>query len=248
MVLGFRSLLLVLSLIQVLLISCSSVDKKSDTPEGAYAIAQEYEKDEMYEEAIRRYTDVKNRFPYSQFATKAELSIADVYFKQESFLEAQLAYQNFRELHPSVENIDYVVFRVGLSYYMQLPDTIDRDLAAAHSAISAFEELLKKYPNSALTVEAKEKQNKAYQMLAEKEKYIADFYFKRKNYESALVRYEGLLKKYSGQGFELGALYNAALSAKNLGQDQKAKSIYSVLMQQYPESAEASALRGELGL
>ncbi len=224
------------------------MDKNSDTPEGAFAIAENFEKDEMYEESIRRYTDVKNRFPYSSYATKAELAIADVYYKQESFLESQLAYQNFRELHPTATNIDYVVFKIGMSFYSQLPNTIDRDLSSAHSAISTFEELLRKYPQSAHAVEAKENQNKAYQMLAEKEKYIADFYFKRGNFESALTRYENLLKKYSGQGFEANSLLKAGLAAKKLGQDKKAKDLYLVLKERFPESSDTKELQGELGL
>lgn len=230
------------------LISCTTMDKNSDTAEGSYAIAANYEKDEMYEEAIRRYTDVKNRFPYSNYAVKSELSIADVYFKQESFLESQLAYQNFREMHPTAENIDYVVFRIGLSYFNQLPSTIDRDLGSAQNAIASFAELIKKYPQSTYVSEAKEKQGIAYQMLAEKEKYIADFYFKRGNFESALSRYEDLLKKYSGQSFEPDSLMMAAKSAQKLGQTQKAKDIYQVLSQRFPNSSESRELQKELGL
>jgi outer membrane protein assembly factor BamD len=56
------SVLLLISSIS-LLSACSSADKKSDTPEGAYAIAQEFDKDERYDEAIKRYQDIKNKFP-----------------------------------------------------------------------------------------------------------------------------------------------------------------------------------------
>ena len=44
-------LLLVISSISVL-ISCTSADKKSDEAEGAYAIAQEYDKEERYDYII----------------------------------------------------------------------------------------------------------------------------------------------------------------------------------------------------
>ncbi len=120
------------------------MDRKSDTPEGAYAIAEEFDKDERYEEAIRRYTEVKNKFPYSNFATKAELAIADVYYKQESYPEAQVSYQAFRELHPKSPQADYVVYRIGLSYFQQLPTTLDRDLTVAREAISNFDDLIKR--------------------------------------------------------------------------------------------------------
>ena len=56
---------------------CASNERNANTPEGAFAIAEEYDKSERYEESIRRYTEVKNKFPYSNFAAKAELAIAD---------------------------------------------------------------------------------------------------------------------------------------------------------------------------
>ena len=64
---------------------CSSIETRDvSTPEGAYQSAEDFEKDERYEEAIAKYTDVKNKFPYSRFATLADLKIADIQFKQEN--------------------------------------------------------------------------------------------------------------------------------------------------------------------
>ncbi|MBX3041994.1 MAG: outer membrane protein assembly factor BamD, partial [Bdellovibrionaceae bacterium] len=124
--------LIVLPLIVfALLTGCSSAEKRSDTPDGLFAIAQEYEASDRYELAILRYTEVKNKFPYSSFATKAELAIADVHFKAESWPEAQVSYQAFRELHPTHSQVPYVVYRTGLSFYEQVPTSVDRDLTLA---------------------------------------------------------------------------------------------------------------------
>ncbi|RYZ80841.1 MAG: outer membrane protein assembly factor BamD [Proteobacteria bacterium] len=177
-------------------IACSTMDKKADTPEGAFALAQEFDKDERFEEAIRLYNEVKNKYPYSNFSGKAELAVADVYFKQESFPEAQVSYQAFRELHPKHPQIDYVVFRIGLSYFNQLPSSLDRDLTIANEAVVSFDELMKRYPSSQYVNEAAEKKLATVKMLAGKEEYIASFYFKREMFESALPRYEGIVSKY----------------------------------------------------
>ena len=93
------------------MVGCSSSEKKATTPEGMLARAQEYEKDDRYEEAIRRYQEVRSKFPYSPQALEAELSVADVYYKQESYPESQTAYQTFRDLHPKHPKIAYVTFR-----------------------------------------------------------------------------------------------------------------------------------------
>ncbi len=228
------------------LISCASTERNSDTPEGAFAIAEEFDKSERYEEAIRRYTEVKNKFPYSNFATKAELAIADVYYKQESYAEAQVSYQMFKELHPTVPNSDYVQFRIGMSYFQQLPSTIDRDLTLANDAILNLSEFIKKYPNSEFMNEAKEKRTAAIRMLAEKEEYIGDFYFKRKIFDSALGRYENLYNNYRGLGFDAKALSRAAISAQRLGDTAKAKKYEEILAKEFPGSRELKQAEKEI--
>lgn len=237
------SLLLFLSLS-----ACSTMDKKSDTPEGAFSIAEEFDKDERYEEAVRRYTEVKNKFPYSNFATKAELAIADVYFKQESYPEAQVSYQTFRELHPKHPQIDYVLFRIGMSYYNQLPSSLDRDLSIAQEVVLSFDELLKNFPSSQYVKEAAEKRLATLKMLAGKEEYIANFYFKREMFDSALARYELIISKYQKLGFDEKAYYGAAVSANKIGDSFKAKKYLSELTTQYPNSPETELARKEIKL
>lgn len=238
--------ILTLSLALVFLNSCSSDEKRSDTPEGAFSLAQEYEKDERFEEAIRRYNEIKNKFPYSKYATMAELAAADTYFKQESFAEAQVAYQGFKELHPKHPQIDYVTFRLGLSYYEQLPSTIDRDLALASSAILYFDEVISQYPNSAHAKDAQEKRKESLMKLAQKEEYIADFYFKKGVYDSALTRYEGLFRTYGDLGFEAKAIGRAALCAHRSGDQDRAKRYLSMLKQRYPDSDDYKTAAGEI--
>lgn len=220
------------------LVSCSSDEKKADSAEGAYSMAQEYEKDDRFEEAIRRYNEVKNKFPYSKYATMAELSVADVYYKQESYPEAQVAYQNFKELHPKHPQIDYVTYKVAMSFFEQLPGTIDRDLTLASSAILYFDEVISQYPNSTYLQEARDKRADAQKRLAQKEEYIADFYFKKELYESALTRYENLYRTYPGLGFEAKALSRASIAAHRSGDLERAKRYLSVLKQKFPDSSE----------
>lgn len=238
--------ILLFSALGLQLSGCSTVEKNANTPEGAFAIAEEYDKGERYEEALRLYADVKNKFPYSNFATKAELAIADVYYKQESYAEAQVAYQMFKELHPTSPQSAYVQHRIGMSLYNQLPSTIDRDLTLANEAILNLSDLIKKYPNSEYVAEAKEKRSAAIKMLAQKEEYIADFYFKRKAFMSALVRYEGLYNNFKGLGFDAKALSRASISASKIGDQPKAKKYEQILAKDFPGSKELKAADKEL--
>lgn len=226
---------------------CSTPERNASTPEGAFAIAQDFEANDRYEEAIRRYNEVRNKFPYSSFAVKSTLAIADVYYKQESFGEAQVAYQSFRELHPKHPQSDYVQFRIGMSFYKQLPPTIDRDLTLAKDTILAFSDLIRLYPQSQHQDEAREYRNKTIRMLAEKEEYIADFYFIRKKYSSALPRYENLYAEYGGLGFEKKALSRMVISAFKLGQTEKFEKYSKILFSgQFADSKEAAEAKKEV--
>lgn len=230
----------------LLLSGCSSVERNAETPEGAFAIAEDFDKSERYEEAIRRYTEIKNKFPYSNYATKSELAIADVYYKQESYAEAQVAYQMFKEMHPTAPQSDYVYYRLAMSYYNQLPSSIDRDLTVANDAILNLSDYIKKFPNSEYIKDAKDKRSEAIKMLAQKEEYIADFYFKREIFDSALIRYEGLYKNYKGLGFDAKAIARVAICAKKIGDDPKSQKYINLLSKEFPNSTELKDAETEL--
>lgn len=240
---------LFLSLVLFLgLVGCASSDTKDNTAEALFARAQEYEKDDRYEEAIRRYQDVRAKFPYSPQALESELAVADVYYKQESFPEAQTSYQSFRDLHPKHAKIAYVYFRLALSLYMQMPETVDRDMSLAPETILAFSDLIKKFPNSEFIKEAQEKRSELIKKMAQKEIYVADFYFKRKTYDSALLRYEHILREFSGIGFDEKVQIRAAYSAYKTGDPTKARKYISLVKEKEIKEAETKSLLKEIKL
>src|SRR5271154_4212480 len=101
--------------------NCASKDvTESNSAEAAFKAAEEFEKDERYEEALQKFNEVKNKHPYSKFAVEAELHVADIHYKREAFIEAATAYQLFKDFHPKNPKIDYVTFRLAMSYYEQL--------------------------------------------------------------------------------------------------------------------------------
>lgn len=223
-----------------LLPGCTSIPKfDTATPEGAYALAEFYEKDERFEDAIAQFESMRNKHPYHSLATEAKLRVADIYFKREDFPEAQASYQAFKEMHPSHPRSDYVTFQIGMSIAKQLPPTIDRDLGLANSAMMYFDETISSYASSPLSAKARDEKQRILRMLADKENYIAHFYFKRKMFESALGRFEDLIKKYPGSDLERQALYGAVVSAYHAKELDKAQSYMKLLESKYSGSEDA---------
>ena len=223
----------------------SSPEYDTSTPEGGFKLGEKYEKDERFEEAITQFTQLKNKFPYSKLAPEAELKVADINYMREDFAEAQIAYQTFKDLHPTHPKSDYVTFRLGMSFFKQLPPTIDRDLSLAHKAILYFDEVMQSYGKSQYVAEAKDHRQKALKMLAEKEEYIANFYLKKEKYDSALGRYEDILSGYPNSDLEPKALLGAARSAYKLNDRAKTRGFIQRLLKEYPNSQEARLAQRE---
>jgi outer membrane protein assembly factor BamD len=237
---SLKHLLLLFFVVNFLFVGCSTTDDIDiNSAEKAFKEAKEYEDDERYEEAQRRYEEIKNKFPYSSWAKESDLRIAEIYYKKEDFSTAALSYSNFKFLYPNHPQIAYVSLQLALSYFNQLPPTIDRDLSKGYNAIQEFNLVLQKYPSTEFAKTAAEKKKITEDQLAEKELYIADFYYKRDHYLSALKRYENLLTMPGPESITKVAYYKGAVSALEIGEINKAKQLIETLKQKYPTSDEA---------
>ncbi len=221
------------------LTGCSSSEKKDmDSAEATFERAKELDKAGRSEEAILKYQEVKNKFPYSKLAVEAEMAAADVSFREENYAEAQVAYQLFRDLHPKHPETPYIIYRLALSSYHQIPDSIDRDLTISKTAIETFNELINQFPDSKYVAEAKEKRLECLKKLAEKELYIANFYLKKKQWLSALTRVEGLLNQHQGLGFEEKALARASFAASLSNKKELSDKYLARFKKEFPDSPE----------
>lgn len=179
------------------LISCASSRPEGKTEaEVLFKEAKTLIEEERFILATEKLNQLKNLYPYSYYATPAELLEADILFLQENYVEAAAAYMVFRDFHPKHEKQPYVIYRIAESYYKQIPDTFDRDLEGAVEAIRYYQEMLEKFPTNEYSKDAKEKIRYCNEMLHSKEQYVADFYFKTKNFSAAQWRYLDILETF----------------------------------------------------
>jgi outer membrane protein assembly factor BamD len=169
-----------------------------------------------YIQATEKLNQLRSQYPYSFYATPAELLQADVLFAQENFPEAASAYILFRDFHPKYNELGYVIFRISESFYQQLPSTFDRDLSVGVEAIKYYNELLQNYSKTDYVKEAKTRITQIEEMLLKKEVYIADFYFRTKDFEAAKVRYEEVLKNITDEKEKQRIISQIAESGKNI--------------------------------
>lgn len=190
-----------MKLVKILLVilSLSLISCATKRPQGAteaevlFKEAEDLVSKSRYIQATEKLNTIRSQFPYSFYATHAELLQADVLFSQQNYAEAAAAYILFRDFHPKHEKMAYVIFRISESFYRQLPETFDRDLTAGIEASKYYEELINNYSNTEYVKDAQKRIDAIKVMMVKKEVYIADFYFKTKDFAAAKGRYEGIL-------------------------------------------------------
>ena len=191
----FQSLLGVL-ILSLLSGACTTFAPEDSNPEALFKLAEEEIKGNRYLMAIDKLRMVKNKFPYSKFAAEAQLRIADVYFLQESFTEAALGYETFRDLYPKHPKTGYATFRIAKSYFGESPENVSRDQTPTLKALEGYQEFLRRHPDSPESAEARTDAAEATRRLAQKEYEIARFYMKRRDYSSARSRLQKLIRLY----------------------------------------------------
>lgn len=206
-----RSRLLAAALLLVLLASMSGCawwdsiwgkePRVRQTPEGLYQRGFEQYKKGEYKKAIEIFTRVRDEYPLNPIALMAELGIADSYFENEQYVDAEVAYNSFVELHPTNPNVPYAMFQLGMCHYHQM-QTIDRDQTATQKARKEFERLMARFPQSKFAIMAEKNLREVKQRLAEHEFYIGEFYYRTKKYEAALKRFELIQREYANLGLD----------------------------------------------
>ena len=117
------------------------------------------------------------------------------------------------------------------------PPAYERDQAPIKQALDALQKFTLGYPKSEYVPEAKRLIGECRERLAEHERYVAGFYFKRNAWKGAADRYLALADQYGDlqEGKIRGdALWNAAQAFQNLGDGVHEKETLTRLLQEAP--------------
>jgi outer membrane protein assembly factor BamD len=232
-----------------LLFGCGTgkdLKKIEGNPETLYREGLARFNKEDYPEAQKKFEELKSSFPDSPpYTVWAELKVGDCHFMKEEYVEAIAAYEEFKKTHPSHEEIPYVQFQIGMSYFNQML-TLDRDQTSTKKALSSFEYLIASYPPSLFTEKAREKIDVCKKRLADHEFYIGNFYYKYGRFEAAASRFEGLLEKFPKVPEEDKTLYLLGKSYIELDQWKKAEAAFRKIVTEYPKSPHTKEAKGFL--
>jgi outer membrane protein assembly factor BamD len=247
----FRMKTIAIIVTTVLIMAGCAAKKKKATygggPDKLYAKGLARFNGEKHQSALEIFKDVKNYYPESPEAVRAEIRTADCHFFLAEYEEAIAIYEEFRKLHPYHEDIPYVLFQIGQAHFKQMR-TPDRDQTPVREALSNFQYLVENYPSSIFTTMAAEKIPLCRLSLAEHEFLVGTFYYKRERFQGAASRFEAFLQEYADVELAPKALFYLGMSYLNLFLHDKADEVFLNLARDYPDSEYASRAEQRLGI
>jgi outer membrane protein assembly factor BamD len=183
--------------------------------------------------------------PNSVAGREGLLLAADALFSQDrfdSYVEAEGRYRDFLNRFPTSERADYAQFRMAQSLAQRM-EKPNRDQETTRKAIAAFETLIRVYPTSRWTDEARTELAEVRNNLAEHEFIVGHFYFRRSGQNravslasAAVSRFEFLLENYPDYDQKDKILAHLCAAHHRLEQVEKATEVCERLRTEYPDS------------
>ena len=225
----------------------SSGVKADPTAEALYDEGMRNFNEKRYVRAINNFSKIRTDFPFSPQVTQVELKIADAYYLNQQYPEAINALKEYQSMHPTNENIPFVLLRLGQSHFDQFTSA-DRDQKNTEIAKGYFENVITSYPKSPEAAQAREKLAKCLEYLAEHEFTVAEFYFKQEKYPAARDRFEEIVRKYKDTPTAVKSLFYLGESYRNEKNAIRANLAYEALIQHYPQSQYAAQAKTQMAL
>ncbi len=199
--------------------------------EGLYLLQSKKD----YKGAAKKFEEVDRQHPYSEWARKALLMSAFAYYEGRDYDETVSAAKRYVTLHPGSADAAYAQFLIGSAYFDEIPD-ISRDQARTEKALSALDEVARKYPNTEYAASAKKKIEMARDNLAGKEMDVGRYYMKKKDFIGAINRFKVVVTRYQTTRHVEEALMRLTESYMALGIVQEAQTAAAVLGHNFPDS------------
>ena len=203
--------------------------------EDIYNYAMDLLLDKDYQMAALTFEEVERQHPYSMWATKAQLMSSYAHYLDNNYDDSVIAAERFVSLHPGHDDTAYAYYLLGLCYYEQISD-VGRDQKMTVKALEAFESVVRRYPTSKYSRDAKLKMDLARDHLAGKEMEIGRTYQSLEFYIAAINRFRNVVERYQTTSHVPEALYRLTESYLALGVTKEAEVAAAVLGHNFPGS------------
>jgi outer membrane protein assembly factor BamD len=240
---------ILLLIISISLNSCFFGEVKEDiykefSPKMFFIKAKEKTNNGEFEEALEIYQELQARYPASKYSKQAKLEVPFTLYKNEKYDKAINALNDYIKLYPNHSSTPYAYYLRGLiskqkstSFLddMNVTDSASRDIQSVKDAFNYYLALIKKFPTSKYSIEAKSQLITLKNILARHELFVAIFYTKRPAPIAAINRCKYIIENYPNTPSVPAALHLIAYNYDNISKKQLAKDARRVLGKSYPK-------------
>jgi outer membrane protein assembly factor BamD len=184
-------------------------------------------------QAAALFDEVERQHPYSPWARRAQLMSAFSYYVARDYTKAIQSAQRFLSIHPGNKDAPYAYYLISLCYYEQISD-VTRDQKITLQAKTALTEVVRRYPNTRYSSDARLKLDLVDDHLAGKEMTIGRLYERTGKWIAASLRFRNVVDNYQTTSHAPEALYRLVETNLALGLTEEAQKSAAVLGANYP--------------
>ena len=211
------------------------VDLSKVPPDQLYSHGIDALNAQKYNAALKQFDAIEQNYPYSSWVTSAQLMHGYTDYMQNHYTDAVAALDRFIQLHPQHRDIAYAYYLRALCFYEQIAD-ISRDQKGTDQAMTALQEVVNRFPDSAYARDSRLKIDLCRDHLAGKEMEVGRFYENQHLYEAAIGRFQRVVDDFQTTNHVPEALHRLTEIYLILGMPEQARRTAAVLGHNYPGS------------
>jgi len=205
-------------------------------------------------EAVKLFEALEARYPFGRYALQTQLDIAYAYYKFDEMESAIAAADRFIKFNPRHERVDYAYYLKGLAHFNRGRALFDAiaprqfrsiDQSQLRDSYRAFDELLRKFPDSQYAPDARQRMVYLRNQQAEHEYQVASYYFRRGAYVGAVNRIKHLINNMDGAPVMPDALVLMVKAYRKLELFDLADDTLDLLRLNFPKHPEIAHLAAD---
>ncbi len=185
--------------------------------------------------AAQKFNEAEILFPQSKWAPKSALMAAYSYYIQDYYGDSIAELNRFIKIYKKHENLDYAYYLLAICYFEQIVDE-KKDLQSIVNSKQIFEIIVRDFPNTEYSTDAKFKLDLINDILASKEMYVGRYYLDKKKWIAAINRFRTVVDNFETTIYTEEALYRLVEIYYIIGLKDESKKYAKLLGYNYKSS------------
>ena len=237
----------ILTLLSILIFSCSSNDKDEYENDQSFyednnlndfeifELSKKYLNSDQYELALIELDKIEVLYPSSPYAKKSLLVKAYINFLNKDYEKTRAFAEIYKNFYPGSEDIVYANYLEAMTYYVLMKKS-EYSQENTIIALEKFEFILNAYPNSKYEIDILTKIKLINNNLAEEKLSVAKFYYNKGNFNGSLVYLMDIFNNHSSSLSIEETLFLITKIHYTSNEYELAKNYASILAYNFPKS------------